>query len=85
MGIEIPKSTVQHRRTSTFSLGYFSKLGDVKILLYISLWIGIVHLFLGLDLGFYNMALRHGLKHAFMEKGSWLMILVGFALVGCWS
>jgi V/A-type H+-transporting ATPase subunit I len=61
--------------------GYYTKLGDVKILLYISLWIGIIHLMLGLILGFYNINLRHGLKHAFMEKFPWIMILAGFALL----
>lgn len=63
-------------------LGMFSKLHDVKILLYISIWIGIIHLFLGFILGFINVAMRHGLKHAVLEKLSWIFILVGGVLVG---
>ncbi len=62
-------------------LGYFSKLGDVKILLYGTLWIGIFHLLVGLSLGFYNILMRHGLKHAVTEKFSWIMIMVGFAFL----
>ncbi len=58
-------------------LGIYSKLDDVKILLWIAIWIGIVHLYLGFGLGFYNKVLRHGMKHAVMEKGSWLLILTG--------
>jgi len=61
------------------NLGYFTKLGSVQILLYGSLWIGIAHLIFGLMLGFYNLTIRHGLKAAFMEKGSWLMVMIGFA------
>ncbi len=63
-------------------LGMFSKLHDVKILLYISIWIGIIHLFLGFILGFINVAMRHGFKHAVFEKLSWILILVGGVLVG---
>jgi V/A-type H+-transporting ATPase subunit I len=80
LGIDIPKVLFSVGDFS-LQLGYFSKLGDVKILLYISLWIGIVHLLIGLGLGFYNMTLRHGMKHAILEKGSWIMIMIGFALV----
>jgi len=58
-------------------MGFFSKLVDVKILLFISLMIGFAHLGIGFGLGMYNKARRFGLKHAVMEKFSWLMILVG--------
>ncbi len=80
LGIDIPRVLFSVGDFS-LQLGYLTKLGDVKILLYISLWIGVVHLLIGLALGFYNMTLRHGVKHAFMEKGSWIMIMIGFALV----
>ncbi len=62
------------------SLGYFTKLGSVQILLYGSLWIGLAHLLTGLALGFYNLMLRHGLKAAIMEKFSWILVFIGF---GC--
>ncbi|OPY33364.1 MAG: V-type ATP synthase subunit I [Methanomassiliicoccales archaeon PtaU1.Bin124] len=58
-------------------IGIFSKLVDVKMLLFISMMIGFVHLALGFGLGFYNKSVRFGLKHAVMEKFSWIMILVG--------
>ncbi|MGD0056602.1 MAG: V-type ATP synthase subunit I [Methanomassiliicoccales archaeon] len=62
-------------------IGVFSKLHDVKILLYISVWIGIVHLFVAFGLGFVNVAMRRGLKHAFFEKVSWILILTGGVLL----
>ena len=58
-------------------LGFFSKLVDVKILLLISLMVGFAHLGIGFGLGMYNKAKRFGVKHAIMEKFSWLMILIG--------
>jgi V/A-type H+-transporting ATPase subunit I len=58
-------------------IGIYSKLNDVKILLWITIWIGIIHLYLGFGLGFLNKTMRHGFKHAFMERGSWLLILTG--------
>ena len=62
-------------------LGIYSKLHSVKQILYMSVWIGIVHLFIGFCIGFYNKSIRYGLKHAIIEKISWLMILVGGALL----
>jgi V/A-type H+-transporting ATPase subunit I len=47
------------------------------MLLFISMMIGFLHLALGFGLGFYNKSVRFGMKHAFMEKFSWLMILAG--------
>ncbi|MDW5561637.1 MAG: V-type ATP synthase subunit I [Methanomassiliicoccus sp.] len=80
LGIEIPR-VLFNFGDFALQLGYYTKLGSVKILLYISLWIGVVHLLIGLCLGFYNQTIRHGLKHAMVEKLSWIMIMVGFALV----
>ncbi|MFP4169497.1 MAG: V-type ATP synthase subunit I [Methanomassiliicoccales archaeon] len=63
-------------------IGVFSKLHDVKILLYISVWVGILHLMAGLAVGFVNVTMRHGLKHAVYEKLSWILILTGGVLLG---
>jgi len=63
-------------------LGVFSKLHDVKILLYISLWIGAAHLFVGFVMGAANVGMRHGGKAAFFEKVSWILILVGGVMFG---
>jgi V/A-type H+-transporting ATPase subunit I len=80
LGIEIP----HHIEVGALSipLGLFSKLHDVKMLLYISVWIGIIHLFVGYALGFINVTIRHGLRHAVLEKLCWLLILVGAVMLG---
>jgi V/A-type H+-transporting ATPase subunit I len=63
-------------------IGIFSKLTDVKILLYISLWIGVIHLFAGFVMGAANVGMRHGAKAALLEKVSWILILVGGVMFG---
>jgi len=63
-------------------LGVFSKLHDVKILLYLSIWIGIAHLFVGYVVGVGNVAMRHGWRHALLEKISWLLVLIGGVMLG---
>ncbi len=50
---------------------------SVQPLLLITFIIGILHVFLGLVIGFRNIAIEHGLKHAVYEKGSWMAILIG--------
>ena len=50
---------------------------SVQPLLLITFIIGILHVFLGLIIGFRNIAIEHGLKHAIYEKGSWMAILIG--------
>jgi V/A-type H+-transporting ATPase subunit I len=79
LGISIP-STINLGPLS-IPLGLYNKLENVKILLYITVWIGLIHLFLGYGLGFANIAMKHGLKHAVMEKLSWILILVAGALL----
>ncbi len=49
----------------------------VQPLLLITFLIGIMHIFLGLVIGFRNTVIEHDLKHALYEKGSWMMILLG--------
>jgi len=39
--------------------------------------IGLVHVNLGYLIGFYNEYVRHGLKEAFLEKISWILIEIG--------
>jgi V/A-type H+-transporting ATPase subunit I len=63
------------------ALGFWNKIGNVKTILWLCVWIGIFHLAIGTLLGFYNVYLRHGLKHAVMEKFSWLLILAGAAVL----
>ncbi len=78
LGIDIPH-TLFTIGGFDVNLGYVTKLGNVTLLLYATLWVGLAHLIFGLILGMYNIAIRHGIKHAIMEKGSWLMIFLGFA------
>lgn len=66
-------------------LGYVTKLGSVKLLLYACIWVGIAHLILGLIIGFYNTVIRHGLKVAVFEKLSWLLVMIGFAFGVLWA
>ena len=53
------------------------RFGEVQMLLLLCLAIGILHVLLGLVIGFRNMLIEHGLKHAIYAKGSWMMILIG--------
>lgn len=59
-----------------------SRLANVKLLLALTLLIGVVHLFVGLILGFRNAAVDHGLWDAVKHRGSWLGILLGVAFAG---
>ncbi len=53
------------------------RFGAVQFLLLICLVIGILHVFMGLVIGFRNIMVEHDLKHAIYAKGSWMMILIG--------
>ena len=57
------------------------KLADVSMLLKLTVYIGIVHLMVGYVCGFLNVRRQHGLKHAFWEKGGWIMMFVGMVIV----
>ncbi|HLE48399.1 MAG TPA: V-type ATP synthase subunit I [Candidatus Thermoplasmatota archaeon] len=59
-----------------------SRLENVKLLLALSLLIGVVHLFVGLVLGMRNAAAQHGMGAAIKHRGSWLCILTAVALAG---
>ncbi|MFH1181737.1 MAG: V-type ATP synthase subunit I [Candidatus Woesearchaeota archaeon] len=50
-------------------------------LMYIAIAVGLVQLNLGYALGFVNVFRAHGLKHALLEKGSWILFEVGIALI----
>jgi V/A-type H+-transporting ATPase subunit I len=79
LGVDLP-----HKLLGFIPIGVFSKLSDVKILLFLTVWIGIIHLYIGFGLGFYNKYMRHGRKHAVMEKGSWILILTGGTFLLMW-
>ncbi len=54
---------------------------DLNTMLLISIIVGLIHITLGFLVGFYNVFIQHGLKEAFLEKGSWLVIETGGLLV----
>lgn len=57
------------------------KLADVSMLLKLSVYIGIVHLMIGYVCGYLNIRMQHGNKHAFMEKGGWIITFVGMVVL----
>jgi len=53
------------------------RFDNILPLLKTCIWIGITHVFLGYVIGFWNIYVKHGFKHALCEKGSWLFIIIG--------
>ncbi len=58
-----------------------SKMGEVTFLLKLSVYVGIVHLFVSYFIGVLNINMQHGFKEAMLEKGGWLFSLVGMTMV----
>lgn len=46
----------------------------------VSALIGLIHVNMGYLIGGYNEYMRHGIKEAFLEKGSWILLEIGVAL-----
>jgi len=61
-----------------------NKLESVPMLLKLSVYIGIMHMMLGLVIGFVNTKMQHGAKEAFFEKGGWMLLLAGIVMA-CWA
>lgn len=49
----------------------------VMTMIGVSVLVGLIHLNLGFLFGFSNIARHHGMKHAVLEKGSWIVIELG--------
>lgn len=58
-----------------------SRVHDMFTLLYIAIGIGVVHVNIGLILGFINELKSHGLMKAIYEKASWFILQIGIALL----
>ena len=58
-----------------------SRVHDMFTLLYISIAIGVVHVNIGLIIGFVNEFKSHGLVHAVYAKASWIILEIGVALL----
>jgi len=54
----------------------------VGMLLRLSVYVGVVHLFIGYVVAIYNKSVQHGFKHGFFEKGGPLLIFIGVVFVG---
>lgn len=52
----------------------------VMTMIGLSVFVGLLHLNLGFLFGFSNIARHHGMKHAVLEKGSWMIIELGAIL-----
>ena len=53
----------------------FSRSHGITDLLSLSVLIGIVHILIGLIIGFINVKNQHGLKHAITEKAGWILMM----------
>lgn len=58
----------------------FARMEDIIEILAISVGIGVLHVNLGLVLGFLNLNREHGFVHALYGKGSWIIMETGIAL-----
>lgn len=54
----------------------------IKLLLGVTILVGSLHLAIGLLMGFKNEIKHHGFKKAFLEKVSWVVLLLGGVMVG---
>ena len=50
---------------------------NLENLMLLSIYIGVVHIFIGLMIGFRDVYKTHGLVDAIFEKGSWMVLLTG--------
>ena len=53
----------------------FSRSRGINDLLSIAVLFGIVHILIGLVIGFINIYRTHGLKHAILEKAGWFLVM----------
>ncbi|MCL1979364.1 MAG: V-type ATP synthase subunit I [Methanomassiliicoccaceae archaeon] len=57
---------------------------DVVMLLKLAVYIGIIHIMIGYVCGFLNIRRQHNNKHAFFEKGGWIIEFIGM-VVFCYA
>ena len=57
------------------------KLSVIPLLLKLSVYVGVVHLFIGYCCKFYNLYVAHGFKKAFLDQGGWVFAFVGMVIV----
>ena len=52
----------------------------VGTMLMFCVYVGVVHLLMGYAIGLYNVRAEHGLKTAILEKGGWILTLIGLVM-----
>jgi len=57
------------------------RIVDFMPVLILSISIGVLHILLGLILGFINIKKAHGIKEAILEKGSWIILIISFIVI----
>ena len=69
--------------TSSTTAPIFDRVEEmgVKILLFATILIGIAKILFGFALGFYNVYVEHGFKEAVLEKLSWILGVLGLAMI----
>ncbi|SUZ99043.1 uncharacterized protein METZ01_LOCUS51897 [marine metagenome] len=55
---------------------------NLENLILITIYMGVIHVFLGLVLGFRDIYKTHGFVDALFEKGSWMTVLIGGFIFG---
>ncbi len=58
-----------------------SRVHAAEELFLISILLGVVHVNIGLVIGFFNALNMHGLKHAVLEKASWILLEVSALII----
>ena len=58
-----------------------NRVHDPSLVLGVAVFVGFLHINLGLLLGFYNELKSHGFKHAFLAKLSWIGLEIGLILL----
>ena len=77
----IPKIAETFFNTKIGSMGIYDPIADPMPLLILSMILGIIHLFTGMALNFYNLV-RHGrVKDAVFDVGFWYLLLIGFIMI----
>jgi V/A-type H+-transporting ATPase subunit I len=78
-----PKGLLWAHDVYVSSIGLYlpiDRFEESMLLIKACLYLGIAHLMLGLAIGFHDERVMHGAMHAFLAKGSWMLILIGGTL-----
>ncbi len=77
----LPKIAETFFDTKIGPLGIYDPIADPMPLLILSMILGIIHLFAGMGLNFYNLARQGKLKDAIFDVGFWFVLLIGLIML----